>query len=51
MLEALLSDTHRAVGAADRRQLHARPPAEGVEPLNAQQFLLEWYSKNAALQE
>ena len=24
-------------------------PAEGLEPLNAQQFLLEWYSKNSVL--
>jgi hypothetical protein len=26
-------------------------PAEGVEPLNSQQFLQEWYSKHTLLQE
>ncbi len=51
VLEALLSDTHRAWALqTDGGYLRVRPP-EGVDPLNSQQFLLEWYSKNAALQD
>ena len=51
VLEALLSDTHRAWELQpDGSYVRVRPP-EGVEPLNSQQFLLEWYSKNAALQD
>ena len=46
VLEALLSDTHRAWELkTDGSYLRVRPP-EGVEPLNSQQFLLEWYAKN-----
>ena len=46
MLEALLSDTHRAWELqTDGSYMRVRPP-EGVDPLNSQQFLLEWYSKN-----
>jgi polyphosphate kinase len=51
VLEALLSDTHRAWELqTDGSYLRVRPP-EGVEPLNSQQFLLDWYSKHAALQD
>jgi polyphosphate kinase len=51
VLEALLSDTHRAWELqTDGGYLRVRP-AEGVEPLNSQQFLLEWYSKHTLLQE
>jgi polyphosphate kinase len=51
VLEALLSDSHRAWELqTDGGYLRVRPP-EGVEPLNAQQFLLEWYSKHTALQD
>ena len=40
------------LGAADRRQLPARAARRKAStPLNSQQFLLEWYSKNAALQD
>jgi polyphosphate kinase len=51
VLEALLSDTHRAWELqTDGSYVRVRPP-EGVDPLNSQQFLLEWYSKHAALQD
>jgi len=51
VLEALLSDTHRAWQLqTDGGYLRVRPP-EGVEPLNSQQFLLDWYSKHATLQD
>ena len=51
VLEALLSDTHRAWELqTDGSYLRVRP-AEGVDPLNAQQFLLEWYTKHPLLQE
>jgi hypothetical protein len=30
--------------------VRVRPP-EGAEPLNSQQVLLEWYQKNAVLQD
>jgi polyphosphate kinase len=51
VLEALLSDTHRGWELqTDGGYLRVRP-AEGVEPLNSQQFLLEWYSKHTLLQE
>ncbi|HXG87412.1 MAG TPA: polyphosphate kinase 1 [Vicinamibacterales bacterium] len=49
VLEALLSDSHRAWELqTDGSYIRVRPP-EGVEPLNSQQFLQDWYSKNAAL--
>jgi polyphosphate kinase len=51
VLEALLSDTHRAWELqVDGGYLRVRPP-EGVEPLDSQKFLLEWYSKNSPLQD
>ena len=51
VLEALLSDTHRAWELkTDGSYLRVRPP-EGVELLNSQQFLLDWYAKNSLLQE
>ena len=51
VLEALLSDSHRAWELqTDGSYSRVRPP-EGVPPLNSQQFLLEWYSKNATLPE
>jgi polyphosphate kinase len=51
VLEALLSDSHRAWELqTDGGYVRVRPP-EGVDPLNAQQFLLEWYSKHTALQD
>ena len=51
VLEALLSDSHRAWELQpDGGYLRVRPP-EGVDPLDSQRFLLEWYSKNAVLQD
>jgi len=51
VLEALLSDSHRAWGLQiDGGYQPVRPP-EGVEPIDSQRFLLEWYSKNATLQD
>jgi polyphosphate kinase len=51
VLEALLSDTHRAWELrTDGSYLRVRPP-EGVDALNSQQFLLEWYAKHVALEE
>jgi polyphosphate kinase len=51
VLEALLSDTHRAWELQpDGGYLRVRPP-EGVDPLDSQRFLLEWYSKHTALQD
>ena len=51
VLEALLSDTHRAWElGSDGSYLRVRPQ-EGIDTLNAQQFLLEWYSKHADVQE
>jgi polyphosphate kinase len=51
VLEALLGDSHRAWELQiDGSYLRVRPQ-EGVEPLNSQQFLLEFYSKHAALQD
>jgi polyphosphate kinase len=51
VLEALLSDTHRAWALqADGGYVRVRP-SEGADPLNSQQFLLEWYSKHAALHD
>ena len=50
-LEALLSDTHRAWELqTDGGYLRVRPP-EGVDPVDSQRFLLEWYSKNTVLQD
>ena len=51
VLEALLSDTHRAWELqTDGSYLRVRPP-EGVEPVDSQRFLLEWYAKNTVLQD
>jgi polyphosphate kinase len=51
VLEALLSDTHRAWELqTDATYTRVHPP-EGVESLNSQQFLLEWYTKHSLLQE
>jgi polyphosphate kinase len=51
VLEALLGDSHRAWELqTDGSYLRVRPQ-EGVDPLNSQQFLLEFYSKHAALQD
>jgi polyphosphate kinase len=51
VLEALLSDSHRAWELqTDGRYQPVRPP-EGIEPVESQRFLLEWYSKNATLQD
>ena len=51
VLEALLSDTHRAWELqTDGSYIRVRPP-EGVDALNSQQFLLEWYSKHTLLQD
>jgi polyphosphate kinase len=51
VLEALLSDSHRAWELQlDGSYTRVRPP-EGVDALNAQAFLLEWYSKHAVLQD
>jgi polyphosphate kinase len=51
VLEALLSDTHRAWELQTDGSYTRVRPQEGVEPLNSQQFLLEWYSKNTMLPE
>ncbi|MGQ0735007.1 MAG: polyphosphate kinase 1 [Acidobacteriota bacterium] len=51
VLEALLSDTHRAWELQTDGNYRRVKPAEGIEPLNSQQFLLEWYAKHAALQD
>jgi polyphosphate kinase len=51
VLESLLSDTHRAWELqTDGSYLRVRP-AEGVDPLNSQQFLMDWYSQHTLLQE
>jgi polyphosphate kinase len=51
VLESLLSDSHRAWELqTDGSYSRVRPP-EGVAPLNSQQFLVEWYSKNTSLPE
>jgi polyphosphate kinase len=45
VLEALLSDTHRAwLLQTDGRYNRAQPP-DGVAPLNSQKFLLDWYTQ------
>jgi polyphosphate kinase len=51
VLEALLGDTHRAWELQTDGSYTRVPAPEGVDPLNSQQFLLEWYSKNAQLEE
>jgi polyphosphate kinase len=51
VLEALLSDTHRAWQLQTDGSYARVWPTEGVDALNSQQHLLEWYSKNALLQE
>jgi polyphosphate kinase len=51
VLESLLRDTHRAWELqTDGSYLPVRP-SEGVEVLNSQQFLMDWYAKNTALQD
>jgi polyphosphate kinase len=51
VLETMLSDTHRAWELqSNGSYVRVRPP-EGAEPLNSQQVLLEWYQKNAVLQD
>jgi polyphosphate kinase len=49
VLEALLNDTHRAWNLQTDGTYTRVTPAEGIDPLNAQQFLLEWYPKNSVL--
>jgi polyphosphate kinase len=51
VLEALLIDTHRAWQLQIDGRYARVWPTEGVEALNSQQHLLEWYSKNTLLQE
>jgi polyphosphate kinase len=51
VLEALLSDTHRAWQLQTDGRYARITPSEGVEPINSQQFLLDWYSKHTLLQE
>jgi polyphosphate kinase len=51
VLEALLNDTHRAWELQTDGSYARVWPSEGMEPLNSQQHLLEWYSKNTLLQE
>ena len=50
-LESLLSDTHRAWELQPDGSYVRVGPSEGIEPLNSQQFLLEWYSKNTLFQD
>ena len=51
VLEALLSDTHRAWELrADGSYVRLRP-AEGEDALDSQCFLLNWYAKHTLLQE
>jgi polyphosphate kinase len=51
VLEALLNDTHRAWELQSNGSYVPVRPVEGADTLNAQQFLLEWYQKNAVLQD
>jgi polyphosphate kinase len=51
ILEALLSDTHRAWELQSDGTYTRVRPDEGLDAINSQQFLLEWYSKHAALQD
>jgi polyphosphate kinase len=51
VLEALLNDTHRAWQLRTDGSYARILPPEGVEPLNSQQFLLDWYSRHTLLQE
>ena len=51
VLETLLNDTNRAWALQPNGSYTRVRPPEGTEPLNAQQFLLDWYSKNAVLQD
>ena len=51
VLETLLSDTHRAWALQTNGSYTRVHPPEGADPLNAQQFLLDWYGKNIAPQE
>jgi polyphosphate kinase len=51
VLETLLGDTHRAWELQQNGTYVPVHPPEGAEPLNSQQFLLDWYQKNAVLQD
>jgi polyphosphate kinase len=51
VLEALLNDTHRAWELQTDGSYRRVRPSEGLEPLNSQQFLLDWYAKHTLLQE
>jgi polyphosphate kinase len=51
VLEALLNDTHRAWELQSNGSYVPVRPSEGADTLNAQQFLLEWYQRNAVLQD
>jgi polyphosphate kinase len=44
VLESLLNDTHRAWALRTDGSYEPCRPPEGVEPLNAQQYLLDWYT-------
>ncbi len=51
VLETLLHDTHRAWELQPNGSYVPVRPPEGAESLNSQQALLEWYQKNAVLQD
>jgi polyphosphate kinase len=51
VLEALLNDTHRAWQLQTDGSYARVLPDEGVEPLNSQQFLLDWYSRHTLLED
>jgi polyphosphate kinase len=51
VLEALLNDTHRAWQLQPNGSYVPVRAPEGADPINSQQSLLEWYQKNAVLQD
>jgi polyphosphate kinase len=51
VLEALLSDTHRAWQLQTNGGYVRCTPPEGASPLNSQQFLLDWYTAHAHAQD
>ena len=51
VLETLLSDTHRSWELRTDGTYRRIHEAEGVEPLNSQQYLLDWYSKHTLLED
>jgi polyphosphate kinase len=51
VLEALLSDSHRAWALLTDGSYQRVHPPDGVEAINSQQFLLDWYSKHTLLQD